>query len=257
MGEGPLPPLLRPNWPSPAGIVGLTTQCGANHGVFGEWNFALHVGDDADRVLDNRRRLRQQLGGLPMQWLQQVHGTRVQRLPARGDRIFADAPRADALYTDRPGVALAVMTADCLPVLLCDERGREVAAVHAGWRGLAAGILNRVVEGFHAPPSRLMAWVGPAICAQHFEVGPEVREAFVGSAPLQAAQGSEVTAFRSSGRPGHYYCDLYALARLCLQGCGIEQVFGGQYCTYHQPQRFYSYRRQRECGRMATVIAVQ
>ena len=257
MIESASPPLLRPDWPAPAGVLSLTTQCGADHGVFGEWNFALHVGDDADRVLDNRRRLRQQMDGLPVQWLQQVHGTRVLRLPAADERLIADVPRADALYSDRPGVALAIMTADCLPVLLCDEHGREIAAVHAGWRGLASGILNRAVEAFHAPPCSLLAWLGPAICAQHFEVGPEVREAFVGSAALQAAQGGEDRAFKPSGREGHYWCDLYALARLCLQGCGLERVYGGQHCTYHQPQYFYSYRRQRECGRMATVIALQ
>lgn len=273
VNTGPAP-VWFPDWPAPDRVLALATLRGCGQGVYGGFNLALHVADEPARVISNRQWLRGHCAGLPLQWLQQVHGTEVFRVDAvaaeslhhqRPDTRCADAtfypshdtPCADAVYTNQTGIALAILTADCLPVLLCDDLGGEVAAVHAGWRGLAAGIVNQAVSGFAAAPSRLIAWLGPAICAQHFEVGAEVCEAFVQSQAFCGEQVQVRAAFYPSARPGHYHCDLYALARLCLQCLGIERIHGGDCCTYHQPERFYSYRREPVCGRMATVIALR
>jgi len=248
-----------PEWPLPPNVMAWATERGPGDDGFGGFNLGLHVGDDPTRVMAHRERLQRHCGGLPIQWLTQVHGTRVHRLEAstRPEWGGAQAPQADALYSDRPGSALAIMTADCLPVLLCDDQGREIAAVHAGWRGLAAGILHDVVAAFRARPEQLSAWLGAAICARHFEVGQEVYRAFVDSPAFREQSGSVRAAFSPAQRAGHYDCDLYALARACLRDCGLARIYGGTCCTWHQPERFYSYRREGVCGRMATVIALR
>lgn len=240
---------LRPDWPASARVRAATSlrSGGVSAAPFDSLNLAAHVGDARAAVETNRLRLRQALA-LPASpcWLRQVHGTHVQRLPPPA--AGAMEPGADAAWTSETGVVCAVLTADCLPLLLCDAAGTCVAAVHAGWRGLAAGIIERCVAALPVPPARLLAWLGPAIGPDAFEIGAEVRERFVGQDPAAA------DAFRPGSRAGKYLGDLYALARLRLGAAGVRSVHGGGFCTVGQPQCFYSYRRDGRCGRMATLV---
>lgn len=243
---------VEPEWPAPANIVAFTTcrQGGFSRPPFDEFNLGQHVGDEAESVSRNRQQLLSACEGLQgIQWLQQVHGQAV---------IYADGgdtePQADAAYTDQPGIACAVMTADCLPLLLCDKSGRQVAAVHAGWRGLAAGVIESAVDCFEAAPGQLMAWLGPAISQQYFEVGFEVREQFLSKARAvdkAAVEGSFVV---SSQREGHFFADLYSLANIRLSALGVTAVYGGEHCCYGDSSRFFSYRREAVTGRMVSVI---
>lgn len=234
---------IDPDWPVPAKVRALqTTRTGGVSGhCFASFNLGMNCGDDHEAVLENRRRLRAMLPDEPA-WPRQVHGRDVVDWSAarRGET-------ADAVITDRPGQVCAVLTADCLPVLLADADGREVAAVHAGWRGLAAGILEQGVEQLGVAPEEQMAWLGPAISADRFEVGSDVYEAFV-HRDAAAAQ-----AFRE-GRGGHWQADLYSLAAIRLRRAGVPHIYGGGYCTYAEARRFYSYRREGQTGRMATLI---
>jgi YfiH family protein len=236
--------LLRPDWPAPARVrAAVTTRAGGvSQGPWTSLNLAAHVDDDPAAVAENRRRLGAALS-LPAEplWLTQVHG----RLIAGVDNV--PGCEADGSYADRPGVVCAVLTADCLPVLLCDRAGREVAAVHAGWRGLAAGVIEAALDRFIAQPADILAWLGPAIGPAAFEVGDEVREAFLVDEPAAAAAFSPT-------RPGHWLADLYALARLRLARRGVTAVYGGGLCTYHDAARFYSFRREPVTGRMASLI---
>ena len=191
-------------------------------------------------VAENRRRLHQALD-LPAEpcWLQQVHGAEV---------VVATAgARADGSFSATAGVVCAVLTADCLPVLLCDGEGRWVAALHAGWRGLAAGVLERGVAAWPGDPAALLAWLGPAIGPAHFEVGPEVRQA------LLAGDEGAAAAFRP-GRGDRWLADLPALARRRLRRAGVAAVYGGSYCTHDEAERFFSHRRDGVCGRNASLI---
>ena len=231
---------ITPDWPAPDGVKALSTlrTGGQGQGVYASFNLGAHVGDEPARVMENRRRLRELLPSEPI-WLSQVHGTSV---------VNADAPddlNADASVSKRAGVVCAVMTADCLPILLCDRAGSQVAAVHAGWRGLAGGVVEAAVQAFAG--DELMAWLGPAIGPQAFEVGDEVRQAFLEK--LDRCDG----AFRPS-QNNRWLADLYALARLELQKLGVDAVYGGEYCTFSDPERFFSHRRDGQTGRMATLI---
>lgn len=241
------PHFIEPDWPAPAGVLALATtrQGGASAPPFDSFNLAHHVGDDPEAVAANRNALVARLpAGASIQWLQQVHGTRVVSA-----RASDDYPEADASVSREPGIACAVLTADCLPVILCDRAGTVVAAAHAGWRGLAAGVLEATVDAMGEPPAELMAWLGPAIGPGAFEVGPEVRTAFCQHAPEAAA------CFRDSPQqPGHYLADIHALARQRLASAGLEAVYGRAVCTFSDPSRFFSYRRDGESGRMATLI---
>jgi len=215
-------------------------------------NLAGHVGDDAHAVHENRRRLVQTLH-LPAEpvWLNQVHGVRTVDAASVPAALYG-LLEADAIYAQGPGQVCAVLTADCLPLLLCDHEGTQIAAVHAGWRGLAAGVIEAAVAALEVAPDRLMAWLGPAIGPQAYEVGAEVREAFVhkDSAAAQAfTRVPKITANR-------WHADLYALARLRLVELGVRQVYGGDYCTLSDT-RFYSYRRNGITGRMATLIWIE
>ncbi len=236
-------PFLLPDWPAPASIRAYTTtRCGGDSVLpWDGFNLADYVGDDPDHVAANRQALTD-LIGLPSEpyWLDQTHGTAVSRLDTRA---------ADAAYTAHPGKVCVVLSADCLPVLLTNQAGDQVAAVHAGWRGLAAGILEASVAAFHPTDGagELMAWLGPAISQQAFIVGDQVREAFV-QHQSQAAQ-----AFIAD-QPGTWRADLYQLARQRLQAVGVNNISGGDYCTYTDTARFYSYRRASQTGRMATLI---
>ena len=208
----------------------------------GGLNLGLHVGDDAATVGQNRARLQAQLPGTPV-WLNQVHGASV--VDAAG---VAGLPDADASFTTRPGVVCAIMTADCLPVLFADRAGAVVGAAHAGWRGLAQGVLqNTVARMREAGAGDITAWLGPAIGPLSFEVGAEVRAAFAEANPAAAA------AFAAQP-DGKYLADIYLLARLALAGCGVRQVGGGGFCTVGEAGRFYSYRRDRVTGRMASLV---
>lgn len=236
---------LVPDWPLPQTVRAVTTtrSNGVSTGPYRSMNPADHVGDDPAAVRTNRERLVRRLD-LPAEpaWLRQVHGTRVVAAGA----VTADTA-ADASWTDRPGEVCAVLTADCLPVLLGDRRGRRVAAIHAGWRGLAAGVIEATVAALQPVDDELLAWLGPAIGPAAFTVGEEVREAFVAHDPQARA------AF-TAGPGDRLQADLYRLARQRLAGVGVTGVFGGHWCTCSDAGRFYSYRRERVTGRMATLI---
>jgi YfiH family protein len=231
-----------PDWPAPVrvGSLATTRRGGVSVGVFASLNLGEHVGDDPAAVAANRECVRRRIGARPV-WLRQVHGARV--IDAAGS---AHPVEADAAFTRQVGVACAVMTADCLPVLLCDTGGTVVAAVHAGWRGLLAGVLEAAVAAMEVPRCDLLAWLGPAIGPQVFEVGGEVRAAFVAADPGVAG------AFRPSG--GKWLADIALIARRRLAGQGVVRVFGGGFCTVGEPERFYSYRRDGRSGRMASLI---
>lgn len=235
---------LQPDWPAPecVGALSTTRSGGVSLAPYRSLNLGTHVGDHPDAVAENRARLRAHLPAEPC-WLEQVHGVEVVDA-ARVEGV----PRADAAISRQPGVVCAVMTADCLPVLLCDQSGSVVGAAHAGWRGLHAGVIEATVRAMGVAPSGLMAWLGPAIGPRAFEVGDEVRSAFV-QEDAQAAR-----AFAPAGEPGKWLADLYALARLRLMRLGVEQISGGEACTYSESERFFSYRRDGVTGRMASLI---
>jgi hypothetical protein len=179
-------------------------------------------------------------------WLNQVHGTDVVELSPGN---IQTVPDADASYTRHPGIACAILTADCLPVILADRAGTVVGAAHAGWRSLCGGVLENLIDAMAVEPTELVAWLGPAIGPQKFEVGPEVREAFV------AANPESDEAFTSEGaRQGHYLADIYHLARIRLMAAGMMDIHGVGLCTVSDTDRFYSYRRDGQTGRMATLV---
>lgn len=236
------------DWNAPATVRTVVTTrngSGASAGGFASFNLGTRCGDAADAVAANRAVLRETLG-LPAEpvWLQQVHGTRV---IAADQHSGALEPEADAAIARTPGVVLAILSADCLPVLLASDDGAVIGAAHAGWRGLAGGVLEAVVQRMAVDAARLIVWLGPAAGPRAYEVGDEVRDAFVSCVPAAA------TAFVAT-RPGHWVCDLYALARMQLAAVGVQRISGGHYCTISEPQRFYSHRRDGRSGRMASLI---
>jgi YfiH family protein len=234
-----------PDWPAPACVHAVTTTRpgGLSQGAFSSMNPADHVGDDPAAVAANRARLQQVLA-LPARpaWLQQVHGISVVDAES-----VTDAPEADAAYACRPGVVCAVLTADCLPLLLCDKAGECVAAVHAGWRGLVAGVIEQAVRALSRPGDTLLAWLGPAISPAAYRVGDEVRDTFM-------AHDLRAAAAFTAAADGSWHADLYRLARQRLGDCGVMQVYGGGHCSYGEPERFFSYRRDGTCGRMASLV---
>jgi YfiH family protein len=235
---------LEPDWPAPANVRARVTtrNGGVSSEPYASLNLATHVGDSPVAVLRNRALLRTFLPADPL-WLDQVHGVAV-----------ADAGRdtgtlsADASIATRPGAVCAVLTADCLPVLLCNDAGTVVAAAHAGWRGLADGVVDAALGRMEVPAGTVIAWLGPAIGPGAFEVGDEVWRRFVDADPRAAG------AFRAAGRDGKWMADLFLLARLRLKRLGVERVFGGGVCTYFGSERFFSYRRDRITGRFASLI---
>lgn len=236
---------LLPDWPAPPTVRAVTTTRagGVSPMPYDTFNLAAHVGDAPAAVAVNRRRLRDRLG-LPAEpcWLHQVHTTRAVRAQRGGEPL-----EADAAFADQPGVVCAVLTADCLPILLCDRVGERVAAVHAGWRGLAAGVVESTLDALGPAAGGWLAWLGPAIGPRVFEVGDEVREAFL------AGSKDAIGAFAPSAT-GRWLADLYALARQRLAARGVANVYGGGECTYSDRARFFSYRRDGVTGRMATLI---
>lgn len=237
--------LIIPDWPLPPGVAAFssTRVGGVSTGPYASLNLGAHCGDNADDVEENRRRLfaAAQMPSRPV-WLEQVHGNAVLRLTGEP---YA-SKRADASWSDTPGTVCAVMTADCLPVLFCNQAGSEVAAAHAGWRGLCDGVLEATLASFNDRPENIMAWLGPAIGPQAFEVGDDVRDAFI------AKDSQAASAFRPVGEK--YFADIYQLARQRLTTAGVTKIYGGDRCTFTEKDDFFSYRRDRITGRMASFI---
>ncbi len=273
---------LVPDWPAPANIHAATTlrTGGVSEGIYASLNAAAHVGDDADRVRQNRQIIKEMLD-LPAEpvWLDQIHSNRVVKAAnppypplQKGGR--GDLPQADASYTNESGIVCAVMTADCLPLLVCSADGAQVAAIHAGWRGLLAGVISNTLAAMQIPLNPpfskgeasqllntdlssplckrgargdLLVWLGPAIGPDCFEVGAEVRDAFLEKSPAFN------DAFKGQNN-GKWFADIYRIARTELASLGITNIYGGLYCTVTEHERFYSYRRAAQTGRMATLI---
>jgi YfiH family protein len=255
-GQGKLQPglqFIQPRWPVPPRVRALATtrQCGAggvggmggaSRGAYASFNIGAAVGDDPAAVAKNRAALRALLPAEPL-WLKQVHGTRI----VEAGSAFLGT-EADGAVARTPGVVLAIQSADCLPVLLADKSGRVIAAAHAGWRGLAEGVIENAVVAMAVEAADIVAWLGPAIGPASYEVGAEVRAAFV------SHDAAAATAFAPRARPGKYLADLYALARQRLQAVGVREVHGGGFCTLREHERFFSFRRDGQTGRMATLL---
>jgi polyphenol oxidase len=235
---------VTPDWPVKPSVRAGTTlrRGGVSTGPYTSFNLASHVGDREELVAENRRRLRSTLG-LPAEplWLTQLHGVAVAR-----HETGAEIPAADAAVAFAPGQVCAVLTADCLPIVFVDRDATRIGVAHAGWRGLADGVLEATIKALEVPAPYLLAWLGPAISQPEFEVGKDVRAAFLARAPQSES------AFTANAR-GRFQADLYALARMRLARAGIKSVYGGGWCTFRDTQRFYSYRRDGKTGRMATL----
>ncbi|MDH3327390.1 MAG: peptidoglycan editing factor PgeF [Gammaproteobacteria bacterium] len=247
MKAGNSSPIILPDWQVPSHVKAFSTtrSGGVSRGAFGSNNLASHVNDDKADVLKNRALLREKYE-LPSEpfWLNQTHSIRIVEAGIGGAGDLVDA---DASFSHKAGEVCAVMTADCLPILLCDREGRQVAAIHAGWRGLLNGIIEETVQQFTLNGGDIVAWLGPAIGPKAFEVGPEVRDLFI-DFDLDALQS-----FRQCTE-NKWLANIYELAKLRLKSCGVASIYGGDYCTFSDESTFYSYRRDNVCGRMATLI---
>ncbi len=253
MSDATAPGIWRPNWPLPSNVKCVLTHRagGVSKVPYDSFNLAEHVGDDPQAVAANRSRLSDYLHGRPVRWLKQVHGNDLIQTSSEDD--FNRVPEADACFSQSPGVVCAVMTADCLPILVCDEAGTTVAAIHAGWRGLANGIIARSLQQLPVPAESLSAFLGPAISQQHYEVGIEVVEALYDSTPNVASAEAIGQALKPGHRPLHFYLDLFHIARAQLQSAGVRRLFGGDLCTYSDP-RLFSHRQSNPTGRQASLI---
>ena len=249
------PELIFPTWPAPSWVRAV---CTTRRGGFGEppydqQNLASHVGDDAGAVRDNRANL---IDALRLErepaWLTQVHGSTVARAEKVIERAGGPPPEADACVTSKAGYACTVLVADCLPVLFCDRSGHRVGAAHAGWRGLAGGVLEATVDALGVAPASVLAWFGPAIGPEKFEVGAEVRTLFI-----EHDLGADECFAPVPGVEGKYLCDIFKLAKRRLKRIGVTQVYGGGICTHSDPGSFFSYRRDGQTGRMAALIWMQ
>lgn len=246
--------LIIPDWPAPKRVkaVSTTRNGGVSLAPYNGLNLGLHVGDDTERVQQNRSLLQHELSLVQAPaWLNQIHSSKVIDLK----QPLTGLIDADGSYSREPGLACVIMTADCLPVLLCDKDGTQVAAVHAGWRGLAGGIIEAALDKFSVPANEIMAWLGPAIGPTAFEVGGEVRQQFMAVDP-QAALAFTPQAKVVDGQSGSdkWLANIYLLATQRLQKYGITQVYGGDHCTVNEPELFYSYRREPTTGRQASLI---
>ncbi len=235
--------IIIPDWPAPANVKALQTtrQGGLSLGPYASFNLGDHVGDSPQVVAQNRQMLSSLLPSEPV-WLQQVHGTQVTDAGNTGC-----LPQADAAVASQRGAVCVVMTADCLPVLLCDQAGTVVAAAHAGWKGLNAGVIEATVNAMKIDPTKLLAWLGPAISHRAFEVGAEVQKMFVS----QHAQAIEAFILGANGK---FMADIYLLAHQRSHALGVSRIFGGEFCTYNNSTEFFSYRRDGVTGRMGTFI---
>jgi hypothetical protein len=244
---------ILPDWPAPNWVRAITTtrEGGVSQAPYASLNLARHVNDNAAVVAQNRLTLSQEYNLMfEPAWLHQTHSARVVRIKTPDFQADAEfGINADGAWTQLTGVPCVVLTGDCLPLLLCDSQGTLVAAIHCGWKGILAGIIENTIKeiGLHAQ-GEILAWLGPAIGPQAFEVGNEVRELFV-QHDYQAIQ-----AFQPTDKPGKWLADIYQLARQRLYRVGVRSIYGGEYCTYTDSPYFYSYRRDGETGRMATLI---
>jgi polyphenol oxidase len=234
---------LQADWPAPANVQAATTlrTGGVSQGGYASLNLATHVGDNPKMVSLNRQLIKTMLN-LPSEpvWLHQTHSNRAVKVT-----VTSTPSEADASYTDQPGVVCAVMTADCLPVLACSVDGTEVAAIHAGWRGLLDGVICNTINVFRSYD--VLIWLGPAIGPESFDVGPEVRSSFI-------AKSSEYASAFTQLSEDKWLANIYQLARTNLAALGINKIYGGDFCTLSDHQQFYSYRREKETGRMATLV---
>jgi YfiH family protein len=248
-------PLLEPRWSAPSAVRAAFSlrSGGISTAPWDTLNLGVHVGDEAAAVAENRRRLAHALA-LPAEpvWLEQVHGTTVLSLEPGSTPASGVRPRADAVVTRAAGVVLAIQVADCLPVLFASDDGRVLGAAHAGWRGLAAGVLEATLAAMAVPAGAVVAWLGPCIGPAHFEVGEEVRAAFM--ATTMPATAQQVSAAFTPNPRGRWQCDLVQLARQRLTALGVARVDGGEWCTAADPVRFFSHRRDRQSGRMAALL---
>ncbi|MEX2131734.1 MAG: peptidoglycan editing factor PgeF [Pseudohongiellaceae bacterium] len=243
--------LLSPKWHVPANIVARVTtrQGGVSVGNYTSFNLGAYVGDDRNHVIENRQRLAQLIdSGIKLQWLNQVHGNRV--IDAGKQSVFESA---DAAYCRQPGIACCITTADCLPVFIASRNGDEVGLIHAGWRGLADGVVENCLNAMKTAPDQCEVWLGPAIGPCHFEVGSEVRDRFLESADSGQCQAIS-RCFIAAGTAGRYMADLYELTRIRLSAMGVASVSGGGLCTYCDEKNFYSFRVQPVTGRMLSLI---
>lgn len=238
-------PWLIPDWPAPPHVRAFVTtrEGGVSTGEYASMNLGYSSGDERERVTENRRLVRAALPSDPV-YMRQLHGIVVADLDSLST---PEGVTADAARTTRKASVATVLTADCMPLLLTDAQGTRVAAVHAGWRGMAAGIIEAAVHSLDVDPSSLLAWMGPTIGPDAFEVGPEVREAFM----VREPRAAEV--FREH-KPGKFMADLYGLARQRLSSAGVASIHGGGFCTRSEPERFFSYRREPKSGRMGAFI---
>ncbi|MBN1684743.1 MAG: peptidoglycan editing factor PgeF [Gammaproteobacteria bacterium] len=246
-------PIIKPHWPAPKNVCAFSTtrKGGISTGVYESLNLSSYVGDNLENVLQNQKILADQCSKwnrcqtrerlAPFVWLEQQHETLVVNA-ANPQTLFADGS-----YTQQKNIVCSVLTADCLPVLLCNKEGTEIAAIHAGWRGLLKGVIESGVAKFKDAPENILAWLGPAIGSEKFEVGNEVREAFIKHNP-------QAESCFKQNRPNHFLANIYDLARQRLRELSITQIYGGEFCTYGDPQKFFSYRRDGQCGRMANLI---
>jgi YfiH family protein len=250
--------VIRAQWPAPSHVHAFTTT---RHGGFSKppfdgFNLGAYAGDELEAVLQNRRVLDALLPQSPY-WIKQVHGTRVVKVQGSNPGIHENVVEADASFTQTPQTVLSILAADCMSVLLTNQAGTAIAAAHAGWRGLCEGVLENTVALFLQEQSeladRLIAWIGPSISVKHYEVGSEVRDAFLRAAEHRGHTLSD-SCFEKSINAQRYMADLPRIAKERLHAMGVKQVFGGDLCTYSEPERFYSYRRQNPTGRFASLI---
>jgi polyphenol oxidase len=248
---------IKPIWPAPAHVIaGVSTRSGGcSQAPYQSMNLAQHVGDNADDIAKNRTQLAHAENTSPQQWqwLEQTHSTTIIEI----NEVQNQPLHADAAFTRQQNTVCTVMTADCLPILLCDAQGSRVAAIHAGWRGLANGIVSNSINAFcnqlpAIKSQEIIAWLGPAIGPDHFEVGAEVKEAFVNDSAIGQLNAA---AFEAQAN-NKYKADIYQLATIALNACGVHHIYGGGFCTVCESERFYSYRRKAQTGRMASYIFI-
>ncbi len=245
--------LIVPSWPKPWNVNALITtrRGGVSATPYDSLNLALHVGDSEEAVLQNRKLMANAIGeDIDYQWLSQVHGNKVLTLD---QGLVDESTQADAIYTRENNIACGVLTADCLSVFFCDEAGEEIAVAHAGWRGLASGVLEKTLDNFQAEPGTLLAYLAPVIGPCHFEVGEEVREAFLDIDNDEISDQASIL-FLESDKPGKWMADLYAIAKIILASRGVKNIYGEPLCTYCEFDQFYSFRRDGETGRFASLI---
>lgn len=247
--------LLSPNWPAPGNIFAAVTtrRGGCSVDAYDSLNMGLHVGDEESSVRRNRELVAAELGfNTDFQWLRQIHGNATELVTKAGP-----PPAADSLITRVPGIVLCVQTADCLPIFACSRTGDEAGVIHAGWRGMSMGIIENALAAMQTQAADLLIWLGPAILACHYEVGEDVRKAFLDSAANAAERKLLNGAFQPLAKPGKFHADLAGLAEIKLRNLGVTSISGGKLCTHCDSERFFSHRRDRICGRMANMIGIR